>query len=65
MDEDFIEQLKGLRCGPCKINRGVEKLAHVMWFMRKDRNSSDDVVILPLCLECAKMLFSRFDEAIN
>jgi hypothetical protein len=31
MDEDSIEQLKQLRCGPCKNDRGIEKLAHVMF----------------------------------
>jgi hypothetical protein len=63
MDEDFIEQLKQLRCGPCKNDRGIEKLAHVMWFLRED--DEEEVAILPLCLDCAKMVFSKFDEPIN
>jgi hypothetical protein len=65
MDESFVELLKELCCGPCKNDRGIEKFAHVMWFMRDDRNDSDEVVILPLCLQCAKMVFSRFEEPIN
>jgi hypothetical protein len=64
MDKYFIEQLKELRCGPCKSERGIERLAHVMWFL-KDDEQKDDVAILPLCLECAKMVFSRFDEPLN
>jgi hypothetical protein len=64
MHEDFIEQLKQLRCGPCKNDRGIEKLAHVMWFLRED-GDEEDVAILPLCLQCAKMVFSSFDEPMN
>jgi hypothetical protein len=63
-DDYFIEQLEQLRCGPCQSGRGIDKLAHVIWFLNKDEQR-DDVVVLPLCLECAKMVFSRFDEPIN
>jgi hypothetical protein len=58
MDEYFIEQLKRLRCGPCKNDRGIEKLPHVMWFLT-EHEQKDEIVVLPLCLECAKMVFSR------
>jgi hypothetical protein len=65
MDEHFLEQLKELRCGPCASDRGVDKLAHVVWFLREGKGSDAEVVTLPLCLECTKMVFSRFDEPIN
>ena len=65
MDDDFIERLKQLRCGPCKNDRGVEKLAHVLWFLREDDEDEEGVAIMPLCLECAKMVFSRYDEPLN
>jgi hypothetical protein len=42
MDEYFIEQLKQLRCGPCENDRGIEKLAHVMWVFEKRRGAGRD-----------------------
>jgi hypothetical protein len=64
MDEYFLEQLKQLRCGPCENDRGIENLAHVMWFLRNEEEG-DEIVVMSLCLECAKMVFSRFDEPGN
>jgi hypothetical protein len=64
IDDHFIQQLKELRCGPCKDDRGIDRLAHVLWFIRKD-DLSDEVGVLPLCLECAKLMFSRFGEPFN
>jgi hypothetical protein len=64
MLDSLVEQLKGLRCAPCKDEYGLEKLAHIVWFIKEDE-LTDETFTLPLCLECAEMVFSRFDKRLN